>query len=194
MCTHIFYLTMKKLLLLAATLLALTGCGDKSNKPSILRDATLNIHVKSSLRGEGKNQKLLTPREIVINTAGIEFFSHIYGTYATRGFADAQRDVENAILKMWADDVVHEDYNGNITLIEEFLKAEDVIFLQGINEQRSDTIAYIPNAILRKAYEDIKIAFDKKDYDEVYRLFQTAYTAIPTTGEEYKRLKEQGLN
>lgn len=185
---------MRAYIIILAGLLALTSCC-KSNedKPNILKDVTLNINIKDGLRSSGKNQTLLTPAEIVEKCVGMEFFATEDNVLSTRGFADAQRDYVNNRLKMWASDIIRER-DGIIELQTYFLTARDVTLLQGINEDRSDTIAYIPNAVLEKAYKEIKEAFEKKEYQKVYDLFETAYTAIPTTGEIYKQLKKEGKN
>lgn len=184
---------MKKVLFLTlAVITLLASCCKTKDQPNILKGVTLNINVKESLRSE-KNQKLLTPREIVEETFVMKFFATEDNVLSTRGFSDAQRDYVNNRLKMWASDIIRER-DGVIELQTYFLTARDVTLLQGINEDRSDTIAYIPNAVLEKAYKEIKEAFDKKEYQKVYDLFETAYTAIPTTGEIYKQLKKEGKN
>lgn len=184
---------MKKVLFLTlAVITLLASCCKTKDQPNILKGVTLNINVKESLRSE-KNQKLFTPREIVEKTFVMEFFATEDNVLSTRGFSDAQRDYVNNRLKMWASDIIRER-DGVIELQTYFLTARDVTLLQGINEDRSDTIAYIPNAVLEKAYKEIKEAFDKEEYQKVYDLFETAYTAIPTTGEIYKQLKKEGKN
>ncbi len=57
-----------------------------------------------------------------------------------------------------------------------------------------DTLAYIPNSQRQAAYEQIKALWDTENWDAIYEIFQNAFTFIPCTGEEYKALKEAGLN
>lgn len=181
------------IIILLSGLIALTSCC-KSNedRPNILKDATLNINVRDGLRSEGNGQTLLTPREVVEKTDIMEFIpSKHKDRIASRGFSDAQRDLKNNRLKMWAEDIIL-DRGGTVELETTFLLARDVILIDA--GEKSDTIAYIPNDILEKAYKDIRVAFDQKDYQRVYDLFEKAYTAIPITGEQYKELKRQGKN
>ena len=56
-----------------------------------------------------------------------------------------------------------------------------------------DTIAYIPNKILKKAQDGIIAAFNAGDYETCYELFDNAFIFIPTTGEKYRKLKELGI-
>lgn len=183
------------IIILLSGLIALTSCckSKDENRPGIIKDATLNINIKDGLRSSGKNQTLLTPAEIVDKCVGMKLYIPEDKTYGTRGFSEAQRDRVNNRLKMWASDVLLER-DGTVQLETVFLTARDVTLMQGINDHRTDTIAYIPNAVIEKAYKEIKEAFDRKDYKRIYELFETAYTAIPTTGEIYKELKRQGKN
>lgn len=182
------------IIIILSGLIALTSCC-KSNedRPNILKDATLNINVRDGLRSEGNGQTLLTPREVVEKTDIMKFLSPKYkNTISSRGFSDAQRDFKNNRLKMWASDVIL-DRGGTIELETEFLLARDVTLIDARGD-KSDTIAYIPNKVLEQSYKDIREAFEKKDYQRVYELFEQAYTAIPITGEQYKELKRQGKN
>lgn len=50
-----------------------------------------------------------------------------------------------------------------------------------------DTIAYIPNAVVREARTKIAAAFAAENYAECYRLFDEAYIFVPTTGPQVTR-------
>lgn len=56
-----------------------------------------------------------------------------------------------------------------------------------------DTIAYIPNTILREAEKNIKEAYAQGDYETCYKLFDTALSFYPITGAEWRALKAQGI-
>lgn len=56
-----------------------------------------------------------------------------------------------------------------------------------------DTIAYIPNAVMREAEKNITEAYARGDYAACYKLFDTAITFFPITGAEWRALKEQGV-
>lgn len=57
-----------------------------------------------------------------------------------------------------------------------------------------DTIAYIPNAVMREAQGKIEKAFNDSNYTEVYRLFHETFRFRPITGKKWRELKAQGLN
>lgn len=56
-----------------------------------------------------------------------------------------------------------------------------------------DTVAYIPNSVVRAARAKITEAFEAQDYEACYRLFDEAYVFIPTTGERWRAMKEAGI-
>ena len=57
-----------------------------------------------------------------------------------------------------------------------------------------DTIAYIPNAVMREAQGKIEKAFNDGNYTEVYKLFHETFRFRPITGKKWRELKAQGLN
>ena len=57
-----------------------------------------------------------------------------------------------------------------------------------------DTIAYIPNAVMREAQGRIEKAYNEGNYTEVYRLFHETFRFRPITGKKWRELKAQGLN
>ena len=57
-----------------------------------------------------------------------------------------------------------------------------------------DTIAYIPNAVMREAQGKVEKAFNDGNYTEVYKLFHETFRFRPITGRKWRELKAQGLN
>lgn len=57
-----------------------------------------------------------------------------------------------------------------------------------------DTIAYIPNSVMREAQGRIEKAYNEGNYTEVYRLFHETFRFRPITGRKWRELKAQGLN
>lgn len=57
-----------------------------------------------------------------------------------------------------------------------------------------DTIAYIPNAVMREAQGRIEKAYNEGNYTEVYKLFHETFRFKPITGKKWRELKAQGLN
>ena len=57
-----------------------------------------------------------------------------------------------------------------------------------------DTIAYIPNSVMREAQGRIEKAYNEGNYSEVYKLFHETFRFRPITGRKWRELKAQGLN
>lgn len=168
---------MKNLLYLFLFALLFTACDKDETKPTkgkLDPDAMISISPDESFNLKALHIGL-TPEEIVRDAYSMNFKTHwdagVYREeYLTpnRGFPDSYKDFDNNILKFWATDIIKEDG----TLLNLFLKGYDYFILNEAN----DTIAYIPNDILRAAETLIEAAYEAGYYDEVYRLFDEAYT------------------
>lgn len=185
---------MKKFILFLLIAVVFTACG---NKPKMLDpDAVLSIRPAAGVQLRSADTVHLTALEIVQQCNNMAFIFNETGKPSSRGFADAQRDLnpDAPRLKMWGSDIIYSENK----LGETFIKAKDVVLeihyglIDG--SDRRDTIAYIPNKMLTDAYAIIKPAFDSGDYETVYRVFDEAYRFIPITGAEYAELREQGIN
>jgi len=170
---------MKHLLYLLTVVLFFAACSkDEDNeKPKWVIDSEAMVNINPD---ESFNLKALhlglTPEEIVRDAYSMNFKTHWNafgnreekGSTLNRGFPDSYKDYDNNILKFWAIDIINEDG----TLLKVFLEGYDYFIMNEVD----DTIAYIPNDILRTAETLIKDAYEAEDYDEVYRLFDEAYT------------------
>lgn len=143
------------------------------------------------------DSEYLTPLEIVQQTSVMRFKNdrNFGDNDLTRGFSETQRSLNSdpPMLLMWGTDII--DSEGNY--VREFIEGNDCILeVWETNSAYSDkdTIAYIPNSVLRAAEAAIIEAYNNNDYETVYQLFNEAFTFRPTTGAEYRALKEQGLN
>lgn len=129
----------------------------------------------------------LSPLEIVKETIGLSFQNPgLFGGAPTnRGFNSWQRDTlaEPPYLKMFATDIINDS-----GLVPDFIESEDIIFFRVVNDQ-IDTVAYIPNAVIRAAEVAVKAAFEAQNYDSVYTLFNEAFTFLPVTGPEWRAIK-----
>jgi hypothetical protein len=169
--------------------LAFAGCCEDETGTGLLDpNATIKIRpAASALRSTGH----LTGLQIVQLTDGM-YFQHDSVTYE-RGFSPAQRDTVEPCLKMWATDIIDQEGNYHTRFIE----ATDCVLIRIHNlDQESewiDTIAYVPNQVLRSAQAIIKPAYDEGDYATCYQVFDSAFVFIPITGAEWRALKEQGL-
>lgn len=130
----------------------------------------------------------LSPIEVVRQALGISFYNYaLFGNQAVdRGFHAMQRDTisDPPCLMMYGTDIITQ--LGEYT--PEFIEGEDCVLVRVVNNER-DTIAYIPNNVMRTAESQIKIAYDAQDYEEVYRIFNEAFTFLPVTGPEWRAIK-----
>lgn len=178
----------KAIFLLLSLVFVFASCGEKASK-KLDPNAVLSIRPAKGV--QVRSTEHLTALQIVEQTLNMEFIYDVTGKPSSRGFAPAQRDLnpEAPRLKMWGSDIIN-DYDG---LAPIFLKARDVVLTRG-EEYKLDTIAYIPNKILIEGYPKIKEAYDKGDYETVYKMFDSFYTFIPINHAEYEALREKGEN
>ena len=193
------------LLLLGAILL--TACNPKQEpaKPKGLDPATklyINVRnqpmrVTTATDTTTAEDPIPTPREVVEQAITFLFTDPETGlTDRPLGIADEQKDLENERIVMWGGQIMNDHHNkeGRLELDDYFLKVRDLRILavlrDGETEQR--IIAYIPNKRMEEAEAAITTAYKEGRYDDVYRLFQELYTAIPTTTARWKALKAKG--
>lgn len=187
------------MLLLGAILL--TACTPKqapTESKLLDKGAMLYINVKDNMRVTAStdttttDDPIPTPREVV--EQAITFMYKDYETGKPNmplAVAPEQKDFENNRIKMWGEMIVERDG----TLNDYFIKVRDfriLARLQG-DETEQRIIAYIPNRKMEEAEAAITKAYNEGRYDDVYRLFQELYTAIPTTTARWQALKEKGL-
>lgn len=212
---------MKRLLLMLLTAPLLMACGSDSpevpsTKGKILPDQLVRIEAAQGVRTRAAEaeytedgERLLTALEVAKQgeiIAGTFFdqpdTSLIWQpsryVYGERMFGDNMRDTVSSTpaLLMYSEDIL-----SSRGLHPSFLKAYDVLVLgkekpnareniHGFLER--DTIAYVPNSVLREAEKKIYKAYADSNYTEVYRLFHAAYKFKPITGKQWQRLKAAG--
>lgn len=208
---------MKKMTTLLAALLAavvLTSCGgDKPSDKMLDKNAMVYINVEDGKSTRAVNPDLpdnpahLSPKELVAQaenmirttTDGIEGTLYLGGLIAEGDYlASHGRKVgepqykllDQAKFVFWGDFVIDVEDKEHPKLVEEFFKSTEVRF----EDKAGNVIGYIPQRVFREAWEEVKKAFDSKDYDRVYKLFQETYTAYPCTTEEWQKLKAEGKN
>lgn len=170
----------------------------------------------SGLRSDQINSEHLTALEIVKQADGVWFWNDpICGHQAVgRGFDLSQRDTISPILKMWGTDIISQfglyvpDFIEGVDCILDRIiyidsKTKDTVIWDPYKNEPynytfdkiwMDTIAYIPNSVLRNAELQVKAAYANGDYTTVYKIFNDAFTFTPITGAEWRALKEKGLN
>ena len=193
------------LLLLGAILL--TACNPKEpNKQQVLDpSAQLYINVRTNAMKVTNatdttttDDPIPTPREVV-ERAGC-FLSTDPDTGkpdCPLGIADEQKDFENERIVMWGDMIITDKdrkERGDYHLNDYFLKVRDLRILGVLRDGETEQpiIAYIPNKRMEEAEVAITTAYNEGRYDDVYRLFQELYTAIPTTTARWQELKKKG--
>ena len=138
-----------------------------------------------------------TPREVVEQAITFLFTDPETGKPdCPLAVGDGQKDYENNRIVMWGGMIMNDFNNkeGRLELNDYFLKVRDfriLARLQG-DEKEQRIIAYIPNKRMEEAEVAITKAYNEGNYDEVYRLFQELYTAIPTTTARWQALKKKG--
>ena len=130
----------------------------------------------------------LTPLEIVEQAYCITWrtnysdnYYHEHPSTPIRAFSDMQKDFETPALKMFGFDILQP------ILLEMYPDSEYGMFLRDFIDGRDvfiidhdyDTIAYVPNEVLINARPLIWQAYCDSNYNEVYRLFDEAFTFIP---------------
>ena len=190
------------LLLLGAILL--TACNPKQEPAQKgLDPATkLYINVKDETMRDAQDttatdDPVLTPREVVERAGCFLFTDPRTGkTDMPLAIGDEQKDLESERIVMWGGMIMNDFNNkeGRLELDDYFFKVRDLRILAPIPEGETEEpiIAYIPNKRMEEAEAAIMTAYKEGNYDEVYRLFQELYTAIPTTTARWEALKAKG--
>lgn len=193
----------KRLLMAAVSVLMVTACncGNKPNGKLLDPSAMLYVNVKDELpravnEGTEAQERLLTPAEIVKESLNFCIDDPEGSVNVLVGISDEMKDYDNNRIKMWGQQIITEKGE----LKEYFIKAKDVRIIAGNVPGKTNPtvdegiIAYIPNKVMQEGWVKIKKAYNEGNYDEVYRIFQEVYTAIPITPSEYAKLKAEGKN
>lgn len=178
--------------------MAVTACNESKPKGQLKQGAMVYINVKEkglkAMEGDtNTEEKLYTPAEIVKEALNFCLETPDGHKNVLNGISDEMKDYENNRIKMWGEQIISRDGE----LVEYFMKSKDVRICNGKypdKDNHRNIIAYIPNKVMQEGWIKIKKAYDAGNYDEVYRLFQEVYTAIPITPSEYQKLREKGEN
>ena len=173
----------------------------------------LNVKNQNTMKADTEKPKggdlLLSPLNIVKYAGTI--VSRGIGVNGNFAVAPEMRDVEHSRIKMWSEMVIAKrpfKENGQRvdkwTLLDDGWIASRDVRLEIANAEQLTTddgivipahtrvVAYIPNAKMDEAQKAIRKAWEAKDNEEVYRLFNEAFTFIPITNNEWEALKEKG--
>lgn len=190
------------LLLLGAILL--TACNPKQEPTQKgLDPATkLYINIRNQPMRDAEDttateDPVPTPREVVEQAITFLFTDPETGKIdMPLGIDDVQKDYEHERIMMWGGMIMNDFDNkeGRLELKDYFFKVRDLRILGVLRDGETEQpiIAYIPNKRMEEAEASITKAYNEGNYDEVYRLFQELYTAIPTTTARWQALKAKG--
>lgn len=188
--------------------MAVAGCQEKpqeKEKSKVLDPgAMLYINVKTNptMKAQTDTKEpveypILTPREVVEQALTFLFTDPLSGKEnSALAIHEKQKDVENERIMMWGEMIINNEGSKDLSvyhLDEYFFKLRNLRILGYDKEEGVDNIiAYIPNAKMEQAEIDIRREYEAGNYDEVYRLFQELYTAIPINNDGWQALKEKG--
>ncbi len=197
---------MKKLLfmlfsaLCVATVLVSCSSSDDDN---ISNDMRINGKAVSRTADEAH----LSPLEIAKQGVSMNFISDETNENSNISFWEDMRDTtaEHPALIVGNNFVVR----GGFELVTCFINIHDAVIVrsyrldenndtiwykpnEGWQNGQYDTIAYVPNKVMREAYKNIKAAWDAGDKERVYKLFHDALTFTPINAKEWKELKARG--
>lgn len=174
---------MKKILFFLIGI-ALISC-DKNDTPAVEKtfNHDVDVVIKPADGVQLRSTAGLTALEIVERAESIVWQSHWFYDYYNetpdvigRGFNEHQKDFDIPALKMFSIDVI-----GTYPDIPEPVYKR--IFTHGfsvyITDINGDSIAYVPDEVINTARPLIESAFEAGDYEEVYRLFEEAFTFLP---------------
>ncbi|WP_308006328.1 hypothetical protein [uncultured Porphyromonas sp.] len=191
--------TIYRLLAVVAVVMAVAACNGKDKPNGRLEQGAMiyvNIKEKGLKAMEGDTnteEKLYTPEEVVKEALNFCLDTPEGVINGLNGISDEMKDFENNRIKMWGEQIIDRDGE----LVEYFMKCKNVRICNGKypdKDNHRNIIAYIPNKVMQEGWIKIKKAYDAGNYDEVYRLFQEVYTAIPITPSEYQKLRDKGEN
>lgn len=192
------------LLLLGAILL--TACTPKQQPTQKGLDPATKLYINvrnqpmrvtTSTDTTTTDDPIPTPREVVEQAITFLFTSPQTGQPdCPLGIDDVQKDYENERIMMWGGMIMNDSHNkeGRLELDDYFFKVRDLRILGVLRDGETEQpiIAYIPNKRMEEAEVAITTAYNEGRYDDVYRLFQELYTAIPTTTARWRALKAKG--
>lgn len=194
----------KRLSALGAGILALLATGCNKNEPQLLDPNTkLIINVKNNVPRAGElpyNPEHYSPSELVEKSFALIYdlpepdWTGTTGRALQISLPPEYKDIPNAKFKLWGQSIIYKFDDGTTKLVDTFFKARNGRFVEDTNGKVTGfkIIGYLPKDVMEKAWTNINIAYEKGDFETVYKLFNTAITAYPCTEEEWHELNAQG--
>lgn len=189
---------MKKFIYIAIISLIAVACnkGDNEPKPDKKFEVDKFFLIKPATATlKDANPLHKTPLEIVRSVYAISFRNErAFGNQDVGcAFSDFQRDTlaNPAQFKRWSTDLINADGMGIPYLVKDFIYAENIVYFVKLPNDKRDTVAYTPNAVMRKMEADVTLALQNKDTVLANKTFRDAMTFTPITGAEWRELKRQ---
>lgn len=200
----------------AAVTALFISCSKDDNKSSYDPFRPVPIRAAAGTRAYIQGN-LLSGKQVVQQTWGMKGkYPDGTATQGAKPFTDVMRDTINPAFKLLMQDVLppSPDRKSHI-LGDVFITLRDVVFERGLHVEGkdtvfcgyakdysgtilypnvTDTVAYVPNGQLIAAEPLVRAAFERGDYDECYRILEKAYTFIPITGAQWRKLKAENKN
>ncbi len=185
------------LLGLVAVGLALGSCGKddpKQKRPDVMTQMT--IHVKDnpslkSLRADEATEETISVEECMRRMNKMLSIPKGSNYQAVYYISEEAKDYTTNSIKMPALAIILEDgrINDELGTDRDFVLVQD-----GLGTGKMDTVGYIPNRVVHGAFAEAKRLHAEERYEDMVKLFTSAFVAHPCTAKQYEALKTQGLN
>jgi hypothetical protein len=187
---------MKNIFLILLFALPLVSCEkDDTTTGKFEIDPTAMVFIKPAETLKSANAAHLTPLEIVQKGTTLRFYNDsLSNNDVAAGFAGKDITTNHPAFLRYGTDIINLDGFGRPYVVPDFIYMRDCVIEIFVSNTNHDTIAYIPNSVVKEAEAGIKAALAAKDTAAVYDIFNDAFKFVPITGAEYRELKRQGLN
>lgn len=144
---------------------------------------------------KSESDQHLSPLEIVKRAGCIAYQAYNIELnqceQAYAGLGETLQDTINIRIGFWADWII-DSKNHCINPI--MMRGCDMVIIGVVADlDINDTIAYVPNQVMRECEHIIQKAFDEGDYNKAYKTVEEMYVFKPITGLEWRELKKQGV-
>ncbi len=178
-----------------AVVLGTISCGKdepKQKRPDVMTQMT--IHVKDnpslkSLRADETTEETISVEECMRRMTDMLYLFRSGSNQAVAHISEEYKDYATNSIKMRAINILIEDgrINDDLGVSKDFVLTE-------IGNNKIDTIGYIPNRVVHEAFAEAKRLHAEERYEDMVKVFTSAFVAHPCTAKQYEALKAKGLN